>query len=73
MFVPSQEDLGSELVWAARFGLTKEVMVLLDQGADIVATDWVRHVMFIPIAQRIKHCIHIRLSRLEVHVIVVNV
>ena len=35
---------------AAFFGRTEEVIALLDQGADIEATDVVRHVMIIPIA-----------------------
>ena len=46
MFVPSQQDLGSTLVEAAGGGRTEEVIALLDQGADIEATDWVRHVLY---------------------------
>ena len=73
VFVPSHQ-LVWKLLAAARGGRTKEVMALLDQGTDIEATDEVRHVMFIPIAQRINPInVRIRLSRLEVHVIVVNV
>ena len=46
MFVPSHQELEWTLVWAARFGGTKEVIALLDQGADIEATSWVRHVLY---------------------------
>ena len=48
MFGPSLQDLGRELVKAAWDGKTEEVIALLDQGADIEATDdWVRHVILL--------------------------
>ena len=54
MFGPSLQDLGRELVNAARNGKTEEVIALLDQGADIEATSFVvRHVKFIPIARMV--------------------
>ena len=47
MFVPSHQELGRKLLGAAGGGRTKEVIALLDQGADIEATgDWVRHVLY---------------------------
>ena len=69
MFVPSQEDIGSKLVRAARGGRTEDVIALLDQGADIEATDEVRHVMFLLLRGLSVTSINVRiwLSRLEVH------
>ena len=46
MFVASHQELVRALLEAARGGRTKEVIALLDQGADIAATDWVRHVLY---------------------------
>ena len=46
MFVPSHQELERKLQEVARGGRTKEVIALLDQGADIEATDWVRHVLY---------------------------
>ena len=46
MFVPSHQELERKLLEAARGGRTEEVIALLDQGADIEATDWVRHVLY---------------------------
>ena len=46
VFVTSHQELVRALLEAARGGRTKEVIVLLDQGADIEATDWVRHVLY---------------------------
>ena len=44
MFGPSLQDLGRALREAAEYDRTEEVIALLDQGADIEATDyWVRH------------------------------
>ena len=45
MFGPLQK-LGRALVRAAH-GRTEEVIALLDQGADIEATDGVRHVILL--------------------------
>ena len=42
MFVPSHQ-LEQALLEAARGGRTKEVNAVLDQGADIEATIFVRH------------------------------
>ena len=44
VFVASHQ-LVRALLEAARGGRTKEVIALLDQGADIEATDWVRDVL----------------------------
>ena len=47
MFGPSLQDLGIALLKAAEHGRTEEVITLLDQGADIEATDEVRHVILL--------------------------
>ena len=48
MFGPSLQKLGRALQKAAEGGRTEEVIALLDQGADIEATDyWVRHVILL--------------------------
>ena len=48
MFGPSLQDLGIALLKAAEYGRTEEVITLLDQGADIEATDdWVSHVILL--------------------------
>ena len=41
------EELGRELREAAKNGMKEEVIALLDQGADIEATDEVRHVILL--------------------------
>ena len=46
MFVPSHQELVRALLEAALDGRTEEVIALLDQGAGIKATDWVRHVLY---------------------------
>ena len=47
MFGPSLQELGIALLFAAIGGRTKEVIAFLDQGADIEATDPVRHVILL--------------------------
>ena len=46
VFVPSHQELVRALLEAALDGRTEEVIVLLDQGAGIAATDKVRHVLY---------------------------
>ena len=46
MFGPSLQDLGRALRNAALNGRREEVIALLDQGADIEATNEVRHAMY---------------------------
>ena len=48
MFGPSLQKLGRALLKAAWDGKTEKVIALLDQGADIEATDdWVSHVILL--------------------------
>ena len=46
LFLPIHQELERKLLVVARGGRTKEVIALLDQGADIEATDEVRHVLY---------------------------
>ena len=46
VFVASHQELVRALLEAARGDRSWEVTALLDQGADIEATNWVRHVLY---------------------------
>ena len=56
MFGPSLQVLGRALLMAAAYGETEEVIAVLDQGADIEATDdWVSHCYPIAVMVFILH------------------